>query len=354
MKAPFVSQREIAAAAGVSVSAVSLALRNHPKVSPQVRARIHAIAKRMGYHADPRISTLMEHLRAARSQRPPSKLAVLIPELTPNQLRSYHPIVEMLAGVSELADETGFELEMFHLIDPGMTSKRLHTILRTRGIQGIFVAPFASGVGRLDFDFTGFAAATAGYSIIEPHLHRSCPDYLQMMDETLEWVTRQGYRRVGFVLTYRPGGIGHKLFTSSFLYYQSQIREADRIPILPKARISDQALLHWINQYKPEAIISSGLVYQQLVRLGVPIPRKIKFSSIDLSESPKDAAGVDHGYRLVGREVLKLIHSQLLLNLSGVPEHPKVVLVDSHWRPGFTMPGNPTRREARATPLRQD
>ena len=70
MKAPFVSQREIAAAAGVSVSAVSLALRNHPKVSPQVRARIHAIAKRMGYHADPRISTLMEHLRAARSQRP--------------------------------------------------------------------------------------------------------------------------------------------------------------------------------------------------------------------------------------------------------------------------------------------
>ena len=48
MKAPFVSQREIAAAAGVSVSAVSLALRNHPKVSPQVRARIHAIAKRMG------------------------------------------------------------------------------------------------------------------------------------------------------------------------------------------------------------------------------------------------------------------------------------------------------------------
>ncbi|HYD83319.1 MAG TPA: hypothetical protein VEA63_04690, partial [Opitutus sp.] len=210
------------------------------------------------------------------------------------------------------------------------------------------------GVGRVDFDFTGFAAATAGYSIIDLHLHRSCPDYLQMMDETLEWVTRQGYRRVGLVLTYRPGGIGHKLFSSSFLYYQNQIREGDRVPILPKAQISDQALLRWIDQYKPEAIISSGAVYQQLVRLRAPVPHKIKFSSIDLSESPHDAAGVDHGYRLVGHEVVKLIHSQLLLNLSGVPEHPKVVLVDSHWRPGFTMPGNPSRREARATPLRQD
>lgn len=354
MKSPFVSQREIAVAAGVSVSAVSLALRNHPKVSPKVRARIQAIARRMGYHADPKISTLMEHLRASRIKRAPSKLAVLIPELTPAQLRSYHPIMEMLAGARELAEEAGFELEVFHLVEPGMTPKRLRTILRTRGIQGIFVAPFASGVGRVDFDFTGFAAATAGYSIIDPLLHRSCPDYLQMMDETLEWVTRQGFRRVGFVLTYRPGGIGHKLFSSSFLYYQNQIPAADRVPILPKAQISDQTLLAWIGEHKPEAIISSGLVYDQLVRLRVPIPRKIKFSNIDLSEPPQDAAGVDHGYRLVGRETIKLIHSQLLLNLSGVPDHPKVVLVDSHWRPGFTMPGNPSRHEARATPLRQD
>ena len=354
MSRSYVSQREIAAAAGVSVSAVSLALRNHPKVSPKVRAHIQAVAARLGYRADPKISTLMEHLRTSRSQRAPSKLAVLIPELTPKQLRAYHPIMEMLAGIRELAEKAGFELETFHLVEPGMTSKRLRTILRTRGIQGIFVAPFASGVGRVDFDFTDFAVATAGYSIVEPQLHRSCPDYLRMMDETLAQMNRHGRRRVGLVLTYRPGGIGHKLFTSSFLYYQSQIAATDRIPILPKAQLSDRALLRWIDQHQPDAIISSGAVYQQLVRLKVPVPRKITFSSIDLSESPQDAAGVDHGYRLVGHEVVKLIHSQLLLNLSGVPEHPKVVLVDSRWRPGFTMPAKLSRHEARATRQWQD
>jgi Transcriptional regulators len=353
MNAPFVSQREIARAAAVSVSAVSLALRNHPKVSPRVRARIQAIAKSMGYHADPKISTLMEHLRTARRQRPVSRLAVLVPELTPAQLESYHPIKEMLAGVNEFAREAGFELEVFHLIDPDMSPKRLRTILRTRGIQGIFVAPFARGIGRMEFDFSGFATATAGYSIVEPHLHRACPDYLQMMDKTLDAITRQGHRRVGLVLTYQPGGIGHKLFSSSFLYCQNQIPDADRIPILPKAQISDETLLRWIEQHQPEAIISSGSVYQQLVRLGVPIPRKIKFASIDLSESPHDAAGVDHGYRLVGHEAAKLIHSQFLLNLSGVPAHPKVVLVDSQWRTGFTLPDNASRRESRGRPCQQ-
>ncbi|HEY0946872.1 MAG TPA: LacI family DNA-binding transcriptional regulator [Opitutaceae bacterium] len=354
MKPSHVSQRDIASKAGVSVSAVSLALRNHPKISPEVRARIQKIARRLGYRADPKVAQLMEHLRTARARRAPSKLAVIVPELTAAQLKSYHPIMEMIAGAREQAAEAGFEVDVFHLVSAGMTAGRLHTILRTRRIQGVFVAPFASGVGRLDFDFTGFAAATAGYSIIEPLLHRSCPNYLQMMDETLEWVTRQGYRRVGFVLTYRPGGIGHKLFSSSFLYYQNHIPAADRIPILPKDEITDGRLLQWVQTYRPEVIISSGAIYRQLTNLGVPVPKKIKFANMDLSEPPQDAAGVDHRYRLVGRETVKLILSQLLLNMTGLPDHPKIVLVDSHWRPGFTMPGNPSRNEARAAPLRQD
>jgi len=63
---PFISQRKVAIAAKVSVAAVSLALRNHPKISPQVRARIRATADRLGYHADPQLSTLMGHVRTVR------------------------------------------------------------------------------------------------------------------------------------------------------------------------------------------------------------------------------------------------------------------------------------------------
>jgi LacI family transcriptional regulator len=349
-----VSQRDIAARAGVSVSAVSLALRNHPKISEQVRKRIQRLATQMGYRADPKVTQLMEHLRTSRPHRQASKLAVLIPELTARQLDGYHPIKEMLAGAREQAQESGFELEIFHLVQPAMTTARLRSILLARSIQGVFVAPFASGVGRINFDFTGFSAATAGYSIIDPLLHRSCPNYLQMMDETLEWVTRLGYSRVGLILTYRQGGIGHKLFTSSFLYYQQQVDAENRIPILPREQITDESLVKWVGDHRPEVIIGSGAMLQDLKRLKVPIPSRIKFASLDLSEPPLQAAGVDHRYRLVGRETVKLIVTQILLNLTGVPDDPKVVLVDSHWRPGFTMPGNPTRHETRTAPLRQD
>jgi LacI family transcriptional regulator len=175
-----------------------------------------------------------------------------------------------------------------------------------------------------------------------------------MMDETLDLATRRGYERLGLIMTYRQGGVGHKLFASSFFYYQHQIAEKNRIPILPKAEITETNLLAWVKKNQPEVIISSGAVYGMLRRLAVPVPDRIKFASIDLSEEPRGAAGVDHRYHLVGRETVKLILSQLLLNQNGVPEHPKVVLADSHWRPGSTMPGNPTRDQARTVSAGHD
>lgn len=340
-----ISMREIAAAAGVSVSAVSLALRNSPKVSPDRRREILTLAERLGYRRDPRISELMEHLRMARAQRAPSRVAVVIPELTVEQLQHYPPILGLIAGVREVAELAGFGVDCFHLADPGMSCARLRSILIARGIKGVVLAPCASGVATLDFDCAGLYAATAGYSITAPRLHRACPNYLQMMDEILQRCTELGYRRVGLVMTYGEGGIGHKLFTSSFLFYQTKIPAAARLPILPKPEINAVNLRAWLAEHRPDVVISAGSVYRQLRAIGVDIPGEIGFASIDVSEPPAHAAGADHRYVLVGREALKLVLTCLNLNLTGVPTDPKVVLVDSHWREGATLRPKPGARK---------
>lgn len=329
--------REIATSAGVSVSAVSLALRNSPKVSEERRREILALAERMGYRRDPRISELMEHLRMARSQRAPSRVAVVIPELNVEQLQHYPPILGLLAGVRAVADLAGFGVDCFHLAEPGMSCARLRSILLARGIKGLVVAPFASGVATLDFDFEGFCAATAGYSITAPRLHRACPNYLQMMDEILERCTELGYKRVGLVMTYGEGGIGHKLFTSAYLFYQTKIPPSARIPILPKPEITPDNLNAWLQQHRPDVVISASSVHGLLRSIGKRVPDDIGFASIDVSEPPTHASGADHRYLLVGREALKLVLTNLNLNLTGVPSDPKVVLVDSHWREGTTL-----------------
>lgn len=332
----YVSQREIARKAGVSVSAVSLALRNHPKISEEQRLRIQKIAREMGYHCDPVISQLMEHLRTARPQRHNSKLAVIIPEITAEELPAcfVHQVVE---GAEEQAAEAGFGLELFFLKTAGVSPSRLRRILLTRNIKGIIVAPFVSGPGELDFDFAGFSAATSGYSLIHPLLHRSCPNYLQMLDEILDAVLRSNYRRIGLVLHYKEGGIGHKLFSSSYLFYQAHIPSSQRIPILPKGQISKENLASWIHKHRPEIIVGPGYLFSMIQELKIQIPTDVGFASLDISNPPENIAGANHRYRSVGRETVKLVLSQLNLNVTGIPKDPKVVLVDSHFRPGFSL-----------------
>ena len=345
-----VTMRDIARKAGVSVSAVSLALRNQPRVSETERQRIQGIARRLGYRRDPEVARLMEHLRTARAERRSSVLALIIPELDREGLAAYFPLTEIVKGIRAQADEAGFDTELFFLTDPGMTPARVRSILVARSIKGVIVAPYASGVGTLDMDMSGFCAATAGYSISGPQLHRACPNYLQMMDELIDHLQRLHFHRIGFIMTYSRGGIGHKLLTSSYLFYQSLLPTSERIPILPRDQVNERDIARWLKTHKPEVVISSGRVFTLLQGMGLAIPGDLYFANLDLSEPPRQAAGMDHRYQLVGSEAVNLVLTQFTLNLTCTPATPKIVLVDSHRRDGFTLPKEPLHMAPSATP----
>ena len=331
------SMRDIAKKAGVSVSAVSLALRNSPKVSEQRRAEIARIAEEMGYVKDGRITELMEHLRTNRTDRQFSKLAVLVPEITKAEQGAFPVICKLLAGMEAQAYESGYDLDIFYLAELKASPKRLRNILISRGIQGVIAMPWVSGVGMLDLDIDSFCISTAGYSIIEPMVNRACTNYLQMMDELIEQTCRLGYKRIGFAMTYSRGGIGHKLFASSFLYYSMLIDESQRISILPKSKINSENIDKWIKAYEPDVVIGDGMVYGLLDDLGYKIPEDLGFATLDTAKGPDDASGVDHRHEIVGREAFKLALADINLNSKGIPESPKVVLVDSHYHSGSTL-----------------
>ena len=352
----FISLRNIAEKAGVSVSAVSLALRNSPKTSLKRRQEIQRLAKKMGYRQDPRVAELMQHLRKSRRNRSPSQMAILVPELTREEVRKHPRIKELIAGIRSLAETVGFGVDFIYLSDPGMSCRVARSIIIARGIKGVVVLPFASGTAELDFDFGGLCVATAGYSIVKPKLHRACPDYFKMMDEMLDMCVVAGHRRIGLIMT-KTGGIGFKQFNSSFLYFQSGIPDSDRLPMLgsPIRRTwhdegaEPDSIKKWLKKYKPDVVIGTAQVLQTIQGFGISVPKDLGFVSIDVSETPTDAAGANHCYEMVGYETFKLMLSSVNLNLTGVPEHPRVVLVDSHQQPGFTLLPKPEINPAKKT-----
>ena len=66
---------DVAKRAGVHVTSVSLALRNHPSLPPTTRARLCRLAEKMGYRPDPALSALVAYRHRARMAKDQPTLA---------------------------------------------------------------------------------------------------------------------------------------------------------------------------------------------------------------------------------------------------------------------------------------
>src|SRR5438874_7622879 len=84
-----VTLKDIARAAGVSHVAVSLALRNHPRIGEATRERIQSMAREMGYQPNPMAAGLAQFKRDSKIKPIHSALAWLNVWPDPKKLRSY-------------------------------------------------------------------------------------------------------------------------------------------------------------------------------------------------------------------------------------------------------------------------
>jgi len=341
-----VSQRDIARKCGLSRAAVSYALRNHPKISPQVRRRVQKAASALGYRPDPLVVKLMEHLRQARPHRSVTKVALFIPGYPRSWLGTNRRIQKMSAGALAQAQRHGFTFEHIWLVDePGMTLGRIQRMARARGIDGIIIGSMQYGDQRLDFDFSELACSAIGYSMRQPFLHRACPHHFKMMRGLLEEARCCGFRRIGAIFNKRLEDASNNLLSSAFYYEQRSLHDSERLPLLIELTPTLVHVRNYLKKYRPDVLIGPGFVCGHLTELGLRVPQDISFASIDVGDPPYDSAGIDGHYDLVAATAVDLVATQITLNQRGVPEVPKVVMVDTEWTPGASL-GMPARRPA--------
>lgn len=346
-----VSLKDIAQAADVSVSAVSLALRNFPAVSEAERTRIQGIATRLGYRPNPHVAQLMAQLRSSHAYRKPSRLALVIPGYPKGPDRKINLMIE---GARKRADAYGYAIEEFWPLEaPTMNFARLRDVLQSRGIRGLLLGPMRRGDAHLDFDVSGFSAVAMGYSMCRPAVHRAVPHHFKMMRGLLQEVLRLGFKRIGLVLWERmETGFNH-LLSAAYFQMQHQLAREHRLEILhassddAEVGISVGELERWVERERPELILGPATILKMLKTLGHEVPGEVSFVSLDLGDAPHDIAGLIGRYDLVGAAAVDLLVNQLNLNLVGVPDEPKVVMVDSSWQMGSTVVAPATAKPRR-------
>ncbi len=347
---------DVARRAGVHVTTVSLALRNHPRLPEATRLRLQTLARQMGYTPDPVMQALVSYRGRRAAPRHPPTLAYVTNWKTRWGWKKVTGHLQFFAGAQAKARELGFGLEHFWLRDEGMSQERLGRILYARGIKGLIVASHRSVIDEeLQLDWRNFSAVKIDYFPHLPALPNVTNNQCNIIRLAMQKVMAAGYRRIGFVLHRRWDQAVDHFWTAGYLCEQQDLAVADRLPmhVFPpavpvEAWIDDDqadamaepaAFARWFRDCRPEVVISkAAFVLPLLKKMGVSVPRDVAFVDVFLDKTDGAVAGVQQNHTTVGALAVEILAGQLQHNKYGVPEIPTTTYVEGTWHDGATCP----------------
>ncbi|HEX9045500.1 MAG TPA: LacI family DNA-binding transcriptional regulator [Verrucomicrobiae bacterium] len=340
-----VTLRDVARKVGVSHVTVSLALRNHPRISPERRQEILRAVKEMNYVPDP----LFGKLAAYRHNLPVEKIHSSIAWINhwdqpDNLLNKYREFMAYWKGATAAAAERGYRLEEFRWL-PELSARRFEQILFTRGIRGVLIPPHLVPPDWGNFNWNKFSIVRFGGSVPTPDSNLVTSDQYRSTTMAVGKISRYGYRRIGLVagnrFDQRLGGV----YQSGFQWGQNQLKAANHLPpllleaddYLLRPDASRRELECWLKENRPDAIFTTEMRLPRLIEeLGYRIPRDIAVAgaSIDVPVS----AGVNQNSEAIGRIAVELLLKQINFNECGEPPTPSRTLVEGFWRDGDSLP----------------
>lgn len=336
--------RDIADHLGISLTTVSLALRNHPKISQRRRDQIRKVAEEMGYHGNPMAAALVHCRRDARLESRPftAELAWLNHWADPAALRRFKEFDLCWQGAQRAAEKKGFRLLEF-VVDEKMSFARLEQILINRNIQGILIPPHGSSAitapDAASLDWRRFAVVKLGYSVTGLPAHIVAGNHLRCAKLAFSSIRQRGYRRIGYVCHVRTSSRAK----AGFLLAQTTIPLGEQIPILnldiTKGHDPCAAKLEeWLQDYKPDAIITELAELRGILeRLGVRIPDQLGLAATSVLDGNADA-GIDQHSDEIGRAAVETLIELIYANEMGLPRLCREILVDCSWRDGGSLP----------------
>ncbi len=325
--------RTLAALAGVSPMTVSLALRNHPSISPATRERVKKLATAHGYQPDPVIAKLMHHLRKRRVHASKSTLCglrmrSLAPETTPAS--DYGN--EVLRGARQRAESLGFRLDVMSIDEEGLRPRRLQQILINRGVDGIVLLPMRTPVRLAGLlDWSRFSAVSATPSVITPRLHEAMPDLFGNTLLLCGKLAERPCKRIGLVVVAEHDvRVNHRVL-AAFLWHSRFAGDTAIPPLITPQYDPDADAIHrWIEEHNPDAIFtnSESTLNQIFGLLSNRQRRQITLASTTLlAPSTSRFSGIADNAHEVGAAAVEIVAAMIQRGECGLPTTPRTTLI---------------------------
>lgn len=334
--------KDIAARLRLAPVSVSVALRGMPGVSEATRKKVQACAKQLGYRPDPAMSALAEYRRRTRPVSSFSQLA-FITDYPENNAKEWGYTNDILAGAQKRGLEYGYEVVPFWLREGGCTRRQASSILFNRGIKGLLIAPMPVEEACLDLTWKYFCSVAIGSSLMSPQLDYATFDYHQAVQAVVAELVRRGYRRLGFVLLQSRSTRFRHLPLDAFNGHQLRHPELPALPPFSPTEFCEADFWQWFDGHRPEVIITDATDLFPAVlhrRRGLRIPEDVGvacFCRFASGRHDTTVSGVVQDLSAIGAAAVDRLHTNLLRNAYGLPDHSHGILTHGQWFEGTTL-----------------
>jgi len=317
-----------------------MALRGDPAISAETRAKVRAAAESLGYKPNPLVSSLMASLRASGGKGVKRTCSVAFLKTlgkgAPAYRKAFHE--KYFEGALRRGEELGYLVESYSLEDPGMSAGRLEKIIRSRGVDGLLIAPLPVAKMPFQLEWDHYAVAVLGYTMSDA-FSVAAHHHFRNMQLALAQIARREYRRPGICLSEELNKRVGRVWLGAFLEAQLHLPPRDRVPpcMFEQEKFS-KTFAAWVRKYEPDVVVSSHgpPLCETLADLGKECPRDIGVVTLSHQDGQDSLSGIDEDAGTLGALGLELVVEQLNRNERGIPRCRKIVLQDGFWRDGTT------------------
>lgn len=341
---------DVARAAGVHQTTVSLALRNDPRLPEATRQRLREVARKMGYTPDPMLSALNFYRSTKHAMKAPITMAFVLDLRDRRELAAWYPHRLFLEGAQEHAVQLGYRIEVFfvgaHTRDGG---ERIERTLKARGITGVIVGAFVDRMIEFQFNWPEFSAVLIESQQLGLSLHMVSNHQTMITRAAVRRLRALGYRRIGLVVGEREEFYLRNAFTAGYYVEVAQYGDLARIPpcllSLATTAQTNATISQWARTHRVDAVISNWHnVPDALREQGWRLPQDIVVAALDLTPGIGANAGMRQNHRIVGERAVEQLAILMKTNQRGPVESPNHTLIEGVWMDGSDVP----RRNDRA------
>lgn len=344
------SLRAIAQRAEVSVAAVSMALRNHPRIPDATRERIQRLAIELGWRPNPLLAEAMSAIRSGQPVAERVTLAWVTAHSKRDGWRRVPFFRRSFEGASRRAAAAGYRLDHFWLGDADGHASRLSDILVARGIVGVVIAPLPKP-SSLDLEWSHFSAVTIAYSLTAPRLHRATDNHVGSARLAFTSLASTGRRRIGLALEGVADRRVNGLWTAGYLLEAHDGGQTGGPQIHRPTQLEESAFIDWVRRARVDAVIGTDARLTGWLRTaGIRVPDDVAYADLDVPAADGSVGGIYQDAEGIGSAAIDLVAGQLLRHERGLPECPKAISIESRWVEGATAPALPTRPDSATQP----